>query len=188
MFDHLLDSSLYNTAAALTAVFALLDHTRISRSALTARKHATGPMENLTNTLIISPSFLSCKLCQQMLHMQRRCAIEQSMCTNLALSRMFSMDHIIRLCSRLLFLLVRATHSSTSRMNVTLSSAFQQTVLVPSRSTNRHVGPSFFSTTTSLLNSASERSIAFTLPQFRVPKSLGIGIHFVGRSFKNLFS
>jgi len=188
MFDRLLDSSPYDTAAASTAVFALLDRTRISRSALTARKHTTGPMESLANTLIISLSFLGYRLCQQMLHMQRRCTIEWSMCTNLALSRMFSMDPIIRLCSRLLFLLVRATHSSTSLMNATLPSAFQRTVLVPSRSANRHVGPSSFSTTTSLLNSASERSIAFTLPQSQVPKSLGIGIHFVGRSFKNLFS
>src|SRR5258708_39782753 len=108
MFDHLLDSSLYDTAVASTAVFALLDHTKILLNAPTARKHATGPMESHTNILIISLSFLGYKLCRRMLHMLRRCTIERSTCTNLALSKMFSMGLTIRLCSKLFFPLVRA--------------------------------------------------------------------------------
>jgi hypothetical protein len=51
--QQLAKSSLYDTAVASTAVFALLDHMKILLNALTARKHATGPMESHANLLII---------------------------------------------------------------------------------------------------------------------------------------
>ena len=131
-----------------------------------------------------SPSYLGCKLYWQMLHMQRRCTIEQSLCMSLVLPRTFLMAPIINL-----YLtpssLVRPTTFPTFQMNMTLPWAFQQMALVHSRGARRHVGLLFFSTTTSPLKFVSRRRIASMSPWSQVQKSLGIGIHSVGHSIKN---
>src|SRR6266498_5844118 len=107
------------------------------------------------------------------------------MSMSLALSRTFLMAPITSRYSTLLSLLVKTTHISTFLIDATLHLAFRQTVFLHSRSVRRPVGPSSFSTSTSLLKYASRRNIAFMLPQSLVRKSLGIGIHLLGRSFKN---
>jgi len=68
-------------------VSALLDHTRASLIALTARKHSSRPMESRASITIIFPSYLGYKPCWRILYMQRRCAIEQITCMSLGLPR-----------------------------------------------------------------------------------------------------
>ena len=188
MFDCLLDFSLYDTVVVLTAAFALLGRMRTSLNAPTARKRDSRLMEGRENILTISLSHLSYKLCQQTLYMQRRCAIRQIISTSLVSSRTFLMAPIINPYSTLLSPPVRLILFSTFPINGTLPLAFRQTVSLHSRSAIRLVGPSFFSTTISLLKYASRRNTAFTLPQFRVQKSCGIGTRLVGHSFKNWFN
>src|SRR5882762_11842506 len=153
---------------------------RTSLNALTARKHDSRPMESHASILIISLSYLGYKLCQRTPHTQRRCAIEQIMCMSPGLSGMFSMVPIISLYSTPSFPVMRTILFSTFRMDVTLLLVFRRTVLLHSRGAIRLVGPSFFSTTISLLKYVSKRNIAFTLPPSWAPKNLGIGTRFAG--------
>ena len=158
---------------------------RTSLVAPTARKRDMEPMENHANILTISLSYLGYKRCWQMPRLHRRCATERNTSTNLVLSRTYSMATIISHYLTPLSLVVRLILSSTFLMSATLPLAFRRMVSHHSRGVIRHVGQSSFSITTSLLNYVSRRSIVSTLPQSRVQKSLGIGIHSVGHSLKN---
>ena len=169
-------------------VSALLDRMRTLLIALTARQDGSRPMKSHASILTIFLSYLSYRLCQQILYMQRRCAIKQITYMSLEPSRMSLMAPIISLYSTPLFLVLRTIPSSTFPMNMTLPLVFWWMVLLHLRGIIRLVGLSYFSTTISLLKYVSKRNIAFTLPQSQGPRSLGIGTHFAGHLFKNWFN
>ena len=178
----LLDFSLYATAAVSIVVSASLDRMRTLLTALTARQDSSRPMESHASILTIFLSHLGYRLCWQILYMQRRCVIEQIMYISLELSRMSLMAPIISLYSTPLFLVMRTSPSSTFLINVTLPLVFQRMVLLHLRGVMRHVSLSYFSTTISLLKDE------ILLLQSQGPRSLGIGTHFAGHSFKNWFN
>ena len=140
MFEPCPDSDPSDTAVVSIAVFALLDHTRISPNAQTVRKHDTMPVGSRASLLNTYLLFLGYELCWQMLHTLQRCAIELSMSMSPALSRMFLMAAIIGPYWIPPSPLTRAIHFSFSLTHVTSPLVYQQMGFLCSSGVIRHAG------------------------------------------------
>jgi len=179
------DSNPSDIAVVLIAVFALSDHMRTLPNAPIVRKHDTRPVGNHASVLNTCLLFLGYKLCRQMLYMQQRCAIEQSLSTSPALSRMFSMAAIIGPYWIPLSLLTQAIHFSFSPTHVTLPLVFRWTVFLHSSGVIRRAGRLSSLIIISLPKFIFRRNTAFTSAQSQVQRNPGIGTHFAGHLFRN---